>query len=446
MADHGATVAGYDGAGYDDAGYNDAAVQAIRLQPLSSRDKSVPVAWWGRTTDELTAAGVSVNEMRTPFVSIDGAALSHNLTSMAGWCADRGVRLAPHGKTTMAPQVYARQLGLGAWGITAATISQVAVMRSVGIRRIVLANQLVDPEGLAWVAAELREDEAFQFSCFADSVRGVELMDEALSAAGATRAVNVLIEVGRPGGRAGCRTLTESLAVAEAIASRPSLSLSGVAGYEGAYAHDLTAEAFDAVEGFLRGMRRTVVALAQQGHFDGLAEVLVSAGGSAYFDQVTDVLSEPWDLASPVAVVLRSGAYVAHDDGHYLLLSPFGRAGEAVAPFRPALHAWSRVLSRPEPRLAILDAGKRDVSYDLDLPVAQRIRRADGTTTAAMDCRVTAVNDQHTFLSLGVDVSVEVGDLVRFGMSHPCTVFDKWQLLPVVDNDDHVVDLIRTYF
>jgi len=441
MPDDGATVASFD-----DAGYDDTAVQAIRLQPLSSRDKSVPAGWWGRTTDDLTAAGVSVDAMRTPFVSIDAAALSHNLTSMAGWCAERGVRLAPHGKTTMAPQLYARQLGLGAWGITAATISQVAIMRSVGIRRIVLANQLVDPEGLAWVGAELMADEAFEFHCFADSVRGVRLMHEALSASGASRPVSVLVEVGRPGGRAGCRTLAESLAVADAIRESSMLTLSGVAGYEGAYAHDLTAEAFDAVEGFLRGMRRTVAAFAQQGHFDGLGEVIVTAGGSAYFDQVTDVLTEPWDLTQPVAVVLRSGAYVTHDDGHYLLLSPFGRAGEAVAPFRPALHAWSRVLSRPEARLAILDAGKRDVSYDLDLPVAQRIRRADGTTTAAMDCTVTAVNDQHTFLSIGADVTLEVGDLVRFGLSHPCTVFDKWQLLPVVDNDDRVVDLIRTYF
>ncbi|MDQ1727583.1 MAG: hypothetical protein QOK14_1628 [Frankiaceae bacterium] len=428
------------------AGYDDAAVQAIRLTPLGARDKSVPAAWWGRTTDELAAARVCVDEMRTPFVSIDADALTHNLTSMAGWCAERGVRLAPHGKTTMAPQLFARQLGLGAWGITAATASQVAVMRSVGVTRIVLANQLVDPEGLAWVGAELARDERFEFHCFADSVRGVELMDAALTRAGATRAVSVLIEVGRPGGRAGCRTLAESLAVAGAVRAASTLTLSGVAGYEGAYAHELTAEAFDAVEGFLRGMRRTVVALAQQGHFDGLAEVLVSAGGSAYFDQVTDVLSEPWDLAQPVAVVLRSGAYVTHDDGHYLLLSPFGRAGDSVAPFRPALHAWSRVLSRPEPRLAILDAGKRDVSYDLDLPVAQRIRHADGTTTVATDCSVSAVNDQHTFLSLGAESTLEVGDLVRLGLSHPCTVFDKWQLLPVVDDDDRVVDLIRTFF
>ena len=426
------------------AGYDEAAVQALRLTPLDSRDKSIPAVWWGLTTDEVVAAHASLTNLPTPVVTIDATALAHNLTVMAQWCADRGVRLAPHGKTTMAPQLFARQLELGAWGITAATTSQVAVMRSVGIARILLANELIDPVSLAWIGEELNADPGFEFYCYVDSVQGVALMDAALRGVG--RPVNVLVEVGRPGGRAGSRTLAESLAVAAAVAQTSTLTLAGVAGYEGSYAHDLTAEAFDAIEGFLRGMRRTVAAFAQQGHFDGLAEVIVSAGGSAYFDQVADVLSEPWDIGQPVTVVLRSGAYIAHDDGHYLLLSPFGRGGEKVTPFRPALHARARVLSRPEPRLAILDAGKRDVAYDLDLPVAQQILRADGTTSAAGDCVVMSVNDQHLYLSVGHDVALEVGDVVRLGLSHPCTVFDKWQLLPVIDDDGFVVDLVRTFF
>ena len=428
------------------AGYDDAAVLALRSQPIDSRTKSAPAAWWGRTTDEVVASHPTLADLPTPCVTIDASALAHNLTLMASWCAERGVLLAPHGKTTMAPQLFARQLDLGAWGITAATVSQVAVMRSVGIRRVVLANELIDPASLRWVADELARDPSFEFYCYVDSVRGVEFIDDVLRTAGVSRPLQVLIEVGRPGGRSGSRTLTESLAVAQAVAATATLALAGVAGYEGTYAHDLTAAAFDAIEGFLRGMRRTVVALAQQGHFAGLAQVVVSAGGSAYFDQVASVLTEPWELDVPVSVVLRSGAYVAHDDGHYLELSPFGRSGADVPPLRPALHAWARVLSRPEPRLAILDAGKRDVAYDLGLPVPQRICRPDGTVTPATGCTITAVNDQHAFLSVPPDVTLQVGDVVRLGLSHPCTVFDKWQLLPVLDDGGYVVDLVRTFF
>jgi D-serine deaminase-like pyridoxal phosphate-dependent protein len=132
-------------------------------------------------------------------------------------------------------------------------------------------------------------------------------------------------------------------------------------------------------------------------------------------------------------VVVRSGAYVTHDHQHYQRLSPFGDRSSGPV-LLPALHAWGRVLSRPEPRLAILDLGKRDVPYDLDLPVPLDLPGA----------RTTAVNDQHLFLELGDD-DLAVGDVVRFGLSHPCTAFDKWQLIPIV-KDGTVVDIVRTFF
>jgi D-serine deaminase-like pyridoxal phosphate-dependent protein len=57
------------------------------------------------------------------------------------------------------------------------------------------------------------------------------------------------------------------------------------------------------------------------------------------------------------------------------------------------------------------------------------------------------MNDQHTFVR-GADLNV--GDVVRLGLSHPCTAFDKWRLIPVVSDVDEpdpvVVDLIHTYF
>lgn len=91
----------------------------------------------------------------------------------------------------MAPQLFARQLAHGAWGITAATPHQVRVYRTFGVRHVFLANELVDAAALRWVARELAADPEFRFVCYVDSVRGVELMDAALTAV-----VDVVVELG----------------------------------------------------------------------------------------------------------------------------------------------------------------------------------------------------------------------------------------------------------
>ncbi|MCP9952480.1 hypothetical protein [Actinomadura madurae] len=163
---------------------------------------------------------------------------------------------------------------------------------------------------------------------------------------------------------------------------------------------------------------------------------IVTVGGSAFFDQVAEVLA-----GAEGRVVLRSGAYVVHDDGFYRGISPFAR-GAAGERLRSAMHGWARVVSRPEPALALLDAGKRDVPFDEGLPVPQLVRGK-----GPVGGRITALNDQHAFLR---DSSAEIGDVVRLGLSHPCTALDKWTMIPVVDDAGAdrpaVVDYLRTYF
>ncbi|GAA1339236.1 amino acid deaminase [Catellatospora bangladeshensis] len=413
------------------------AVAAIRHERLDWRFKGMPASAFGATIGEVADRRLDLfaDGFVGPLVVLDAAALEHNLTTMATWCAEHGVLLAPHGKTTMAPQLFARQLDHGAWGLSAANTSQLRVYRAFGVRRVLLSNQLLDPAGLAWVAAELAADPSFEFTCWVDSVAGVERMTEALGSP--RRPVDVLVELGAPGGRTGARDAGTALEVARAAVRSPALRLVGVSGYEGALAHDASAPSLAKVDGYLGDFREFVVAARELFEVD---EPILTAGGSAYFDQVAAALTGPWPF--PVRPVLRSGAYVTHDDGFYRGISPFGRgAGE---PLRPALRAWAQVVSRPEPELALLTMGKRDVSFDEGLPEPQVVRGRDGAERPA-DGAVTALNDQHAFLRLPAGSAVEVGDWVGFGLSHPCTVFDKWQLLPVVDGTT-VVDLVRTYF
>jgi D-serine deaminase-like pyridoxal phosphate-dependent protein len=349
----------------------------------------------------------------------------------------------PHGKTTMAPQLFARQLALGAWGITAANVSQLRVYRAFGVRRVLLANELVDPAGLRWLAGELDRDPDFEFSCWADSVTGVELMTSALS--GVSRPVDVLVDVGAAGGRSGARDLATARAVGAAVVASPVLRLAGVAGYEGVLGHDTSADGLRLVRDYVERLCGVVAALAAEGGFADVAEVLVTAGGSAYFDVVATVLNREWRLVPPVRPVLRGGAYVSHDDGVYRRTSPLGATPRLTdaPPLRPALRAWAQVISRPEPGLALLTLGKRDVSFDEGLPIPQVVRTADGRIGPLSDCRVSKLADQHAFLT--GDLPLAVGDWVGLGVSHPCTVFDKWRLIPVVSGTT-VVDLVRTYF
>ncbi|ABM16132.1 MULTISPECIES: alanine racemase [Mycolicibacterium] len=408
-------------------------VRALSDQPLDWSFKGIPARWWGRTPAQIVAQRPELFGAGAigPVCVLRDEALTHNLQTMAGWCRDRGVELAPHGKTHMSPQLAARQLAAGACAVTVATIGQAAVYRAFGVRSLVLANELVDGAGLRWLAAELDRDPGLRFVCWVDSVRGVELMSDAL--AGARRRVDVCVEVGMPHGRTGCRSEADTDEVARAVVNSPRLRLVGVAGYEAALSQTLTAEAVAAVTAHLAQLRATVIRLSALFETD---DVLVTAGGSTYFDDVAEALTGwPSGLSGlSVRTVLRSGCYLTHDHGLYANTSPLTRGGRTG--LRPALEVHAQVVSRPEPDLAILTMGRRDVPFDQGLPVA--LAPAAGT--------VTKLNDQHAYLELGPGGAAGVGQWLRFGISHPCTLFDKWRLLPVLDADDRVVDLIRTFF
>ncbi|MFX4290919.1 amino acid deaminase [Streptomyces bohaiensis] len=377
----------------------------------------------------------------TPVLTLSAEALDHNMRALGEFAGRHGLAFAPHGKTSMAPALFQQQIDHGAWGITVAVPHQARVARAFGVQRVFLANEVVDAAALAWLAGELAADADFRCVVYADSTRGVRLMDEALRAAGATRPLEVVVELGAPGGRTGTRGAEQAAAVAAAVNASPVLALVGVAGYEG--------EVPDADPGSVRAWLRELVALAVEldgeDQFAATGEIIVSAGGSAWFDAVAEVFAELPELSRPVLGLLRSGAYVSHDDGRYREITPFNRLPQEGS-LQPAFRLWAQVVSRPEPGLALVNAGKRDVAYDLDLPEVQVLRSPGGEIVPARGLTVTRLSDQHAFVR-GEDAELpDVGDWVGLGMSHPCTIFDKWQLIPVVDADGTVVDFVRTFF
>jgi D-serine deaminase-like pyridoxal phosphate-dependent protein len=428
------------------------AVAALADRRLDWRHKAVPATANGTTHAEFVAAGHSLADLQTPLLTLDAGALQGNAHRLASWCKDHGVLLAPHGKTTMAPQLWTEQLNRGAWGITLANFAQLRVAREFGVQRLQLANSLTDPHAIEWVAANATA--GAPILSWVDSLGTVEVINSTL--ADGDSVLDVLVELGANGGRTGARGVDAALEVARAVAASPHLRLVGVSGYEGSLAHTADDAGLAAVRGYLARMRLLHEQLLADGLY-GADSVILTAGGSAYFDDVVSVLSPCISSGSEgaaqdcprVELMIRSGAYIVHDDGFYRGISPFSRGGGD--PFKAGMHGWARVVSQPEPGLAILDAGKRDLPVDEGLPRPQLIGPVLGGPMKSLGgAEITAVNDQHCFMTFDAGTTtVRPGDVVRLGLSHPCTAFDKWTLIPVLadtDNDQTVVDLIHTFF
>lgn len=408
--------------------------RAVTARAVTAEDKSFPAGLVGR---DVTALEEPLSSFSTPLLVLDGPGMAHNLQVMANWVAERGLELMPHGKTTMAPVLWRRQLDAGATGITVATGWQADVALRAGIPTVQIANMCVDPALLRRLDAWLAEHPAQELVCWADSLAAVDLMEQALPEGSR---LGVLVELGAEGGRTGARTEAEALAIAERLAASPVLTLRGVSGYEGALGHDRSEAALETVREYCE---RLAALGASVRDLTG-GTVWITAGGSAYPDLVAAAIAG----VPGTRGVLRSGAYIVHDSGFYRGISPLDRdrgLPEAEA-LLPAMRAYARVVSQPEPGLALLDAGKRDVPFDEGLPVPLAVADSLGGTERPLRAEVTALNDQHTFLRWEGEAPVAIGDVVTLGLSHPCTAFDKWRLIPVVDAGGIVTEAVETFF
>lgn len=398
--------------------------------------KAVPADLVGAGTGALIGRNIFDGSFFSPLVVARATAIEHNLATMSEYCRLHRAQLAPHGKTTMSPALISRQIAHGAWGITVANAVQARALFQHGVRRIMLANQLINEPAIAWAfeTAAL----GLEFYCFVDSREGLDRLDRDHSGR-----ISVLVEIGRSGGRSGVRDIDEAIALAEAANGVASVRCAGIAGYEGVFisAHD---DDRRTVREYLRELAASFEKIAGLGLFEHGGTPILTAGGSACFDDVVYILG-PAARNHGAELVLRSGCYITHDSGFYDRVSPL-RDHRDLPSFRPALEAIAQVTSRPEPALALLDMGKRDVSFDEGLPVPlwrlQRSRRI----AVPSSWRVSKLMDQHAFLTIDPTDKLAVGDIIAFGISHPCTTFDKWTHIPEVADDGTVVAVLSTEF
>lgn len=384
--------------------------------------------------------------------------VAHNLRWMRQFVDAYHVSLAPHGKTTMCPAIFKWQIDNGAWGITLATASQMRAAARHGVRRVLMANQLVGRRNMA-IVSELLEDPAFEAYCLVDSADGVEQLGRFFSARG--QRIAVLLELGAEGGRTGVRDERAEEAVLAALDRwKQGVVLAGIEVYEGVLPEET------AIRALLRRAVATVERLSEAGRFESGRSVILSGAGSAWFDVVAEELVQA-NVMQRLEIVLRPGCYVTHDIGAYTQAqtrmqqtnAAVQRLGEGL---RPAMHIWAYVQSRPEPGLAIVGLGKRDAAFDSGLPkpvlhfrppietagetAGQTAGETGRPAAAPAEWSVTKMMDQHAYLSVPADADVRVGDMIAFDIYHPCLTWDKWRQVAVVNDGYDVVDLLQTYF
>ncbi len=414
--------------------------------PLTARIKGMPASAEGLALREVGGQGWNLldGSIPLPAAVIRSSVLTKNLHAFQAYIDQAGAKLAPHGKTSMCPQLFDRQLEAGAWGMTVATFSQANTALDFGVKNLLIANELVGEAEIRALAA--RQDAAPETLIFSlvDSLAGVERLETILTNAGAVQPFEVLVELGISGGRTGARTREAALDIARRVAQSPVLTLRGVEGYEGLIVTGDAAADATRVDAFLDDLLGLFTTCRDEGLFTG--EPVISAGGSAYFDLVARGLK-----TDGITPLLRSGCYLTHDTGFYnRLLAHVGERGVlGPAPaLNPALEVWAQVVSHPEPDLIIVNAGRRDLSDDSALPkVEYHAIPGEGASAQAVEnWSFFRMNDQHGYIRLPAGASVSIGDYVGLGISHPCTTFDRWPVLLEVDDAYAVTGALKTFF
>lgn len=425
-------------------------IAALDALPLDPSTKGLPFGLPPMRLGDVAARNwdILAGDVPLPAAVIRQDVLAANSAWMREFTAQNGLLIAPHGKTTMTPHLFDLQIADGAWAITVATVQQMEVCRRFGVKRVLIANQLVGRPALDACFAALT-DETFELYCLVDSEPGLAQLADAArrSPPPSGNPLRVLIEAGFPGGRTGARTQGEALALARAAAAMPGLRLAGFECFEGLLP---TPQAADELTDDIIELTRLSLS---EGLFPDDADVVLSAGGSAFFDRV----GERFDLASfgrPVLRVLRSGCYLTHDTMGYAKAFDRIRTQTTLklpgGGLSPALEVWSYVQSRPEDGKAILTMGKRDIGFDAGLPVPLLWYRPGGGMSRPQPMpdghETLALNDQHCHLATPVGSPLAYGDMVGFGIGHPCTTFDRWTMLLLVDERYRVTKALRTFF
>jgi len=405
--------------------------QNFKKHNIEISNKGFPLNSYSKTVDQFlsTKPNILTSGFQFPIMILKDKAVKHNIDRMARFCKSVGAELAPHVKTTMSPQIAQMQVDAGAFALTIANFWQAEIFRNFGFKKLIIANEVLDPTAIAAIA-DLNSKKLAEIIFYVDSIAGLEIIKKYTPKDGIQ---NLFIEIGTDNGRGGIRDLDLVTKIAKNISEDSRLKLRGVTGFEGAVPNAArTSAGEDSVTKFCQ----KIVAAANNAYqYKSENEFIISAGGSAYFEIVASELNK---FDKPKILLLRSGGYVTHDSRYYEEIYPFRDSNDLLL---PAIEVWAQVISAPEKEFGVLNLGKRDVGCDLHNPIP--VAKYSGKLSK-FSGEIEKLNDQHGFMRSKEEFAVS--ELIGLGISHPCTTFDKWRLIPLVNDNYDVVDCIHTFF
>lgn len=390
-------------------------------------------------------------EVSFPIAVIHEQGLLNNAKWMQSFSDKSSVKLAPHGKTSMAPALFKMQLDQGCWGISLATVPQVINAVTHGVQRIIMANQLVGTYHMALIA-DLLSTTDIEFYCFVDSVENAHALGHYFSAQDLS--LNVLVEVGVEDGRCGWRDTENIEVLLDAIKEQRALKLCGLSFYEGVI-HGPEAE--QKIISFINSLDTVITKMCHENRLSN-KDIIITGAGSAWYDVVAKkLLSKQATVNNTHNInyipVIRPGCYLIHDTGIYEaaqneVIKRSELACDIAGDLISSLELWAYVHSVPEAGLSIIGLGKRDVAFDAGLPKPEYIFRpgTEKPIKVTQDCQVIKIMDQHCMMTFCENTSLLPGDLVCFSSSHPCLTMDKWRHVGIVDDNFTVHKTIETFF
>jgi len=372
-------------------------------------------------------------EVSLPCATLIQDAIKHNVKWMQDFANQCGVLLAPHGKTSLTPEILKMQVDAGAWGIAVANIQQALVAKNAGAKHVLIANQLVGEANFE-LASKLMED--IELYVCVDSIPNVRALNSFFESH--SRSLNVLLEIGVTGGRSGVRHKKDVHQLVAEIQSSDNLSFQGLEFYEGVI-HGENEE--EAIRQFIDNTCDIFIQLCSMSVFDTNNPIITGAG-SAWYDLVIEAFQ---NITINSRKIIRPGCYVSHDKGIYQVaqdnvLKRIEKSNSfnvnIQSDLKSAIEVWAYAQSCPEKNLIIVNLGKRDVAFDTDLPSLERVyRNGQQIDVEVSSIKTIDIMDQHLFLKVNDDCQIDVGDTLVFSTSHPCITFDKWRFIAICENN-----------
>lgn len=347
-----------------------------------------------------------IESLPTPTLLLDRDRTAANIERMQAVCRAHDVALWPHVKTHKMAPVAQMQLAAGAVGITCAKLGEAEALLPSGVRRVFVAYPLVDRAQAPRIAA--LGDALEELLVAVTSMPQAEALEDVLSAAGVKLPVMMALDTGLH--REGARGIADAQSLAALIDRLPHMQLTGL------FTHEGHAYSTDDVGSVVRDAHARMIEIR-----DAIDPSLPLWPGSSL------TAAEMATLAGVSAV--RPGAYVFGD----LALADVAKT---MAWDDLALTVATTVVDRPEPGLALIDAGSKTLFAD---------RVPDGRVAAAQNSpalTVRRLSEEHGFLTgEGVD-ELSVRDKLTLVPAHVCPVVNLADEVTVVSAGE-VVDTWR---